>query len=76
MGDTGQQHISTGLITFADHKCQDQAPDWGKSDPHTGAPIGVTIDLGAGQMYFLGMHETPQLVELAFAHMQIVPEIQ
>src|SRR3989442_15075849 len=27
-------------------------------------------------MCLLGMHETPQLVELAFAYMQIVPEIQ
>src|SRR5216683_1282667 len=30
----------------------------------------------ARQLSFLGMHETPQLVELAFAHMQIVPEVQ
>ena len=34
------------------------------------------MDLGAGQMLFFGIHETPQLVELAFAHMQIVPERQ
>ena len=76
MGDTGQQQISTGLITFADHECQDQAPDRGKGDPHPGVPIGFAIDLGTGQMRLLGMHETPQLVELAFAHMQIVPEGQ
>ena len=76
MGDTGQQQISPGLIPFADHEGQDQAPDWGKSDPHPGVSIGSTINLGAGQMRFLGMHETPQLVELAFAHLQIVPEVQ
>jgi hypothetical protein len=33
-------------------------------------------DLGAGQMRLLGMHVTLQLVKLAFAHMQIVPEVQ
>ena len=74
MGDTGQQPSSTGLSMFADHACQDQAPDWGKSDPHPGVSIGFTLELGAGQMHFLGMHETPQLVELAFPHMQVVPQ--
>ena len=76
MGDTSQQHIRTGLIPFAYYACQDQAPDWGTSDPHPGVPRGVAIDLGARQMRFLGMHETPQLVKLALAHMQIVPEVQ
>ena len=52
MGDTSQQQIRTGLITFADHEGQDQAPDWGKSDPHPGVPIGVAIELGAGQMRY------------------------
>ena len=76
MGDTGQQHLSPGLIPFADHKGQDQAPDWGKSDPHPGVSLGVTRHLGAGQMRFLGRHETPQRVEVACAHRQIVPEVQ
>ena len=69
MSDPSQQHIRTGLIPFADHEGQDHTPDRGKSDPHPGVSIGFAIELGAGQMRFLGMHETPQLVELAFAHM-------
>jgi len=59
MCDTGQQQIRTSLITFADHECQEQAPDWGKGDPHPGVSVGFAIDFGAGQMRLLGMHETP-----------------
>ena len=59
LGNTGPPHISTGLITGADHDCQDQASDWGTGAPHPGVPLGVAIDLGAGQMRLLGRHETP-----------------
>ena len=45
--------VPLGLITFADHKCQDQAPDWGKSDLHPGLPLSATINLGTRQMRFL-----------------------
>ena len=30
--------------------------------------------LGPGQMRFFGMHETPQLVELAFGDVEVVPQ--
>ena len=46
MSDPSQQHIRTGLITFADHEGQDHAPDRGTSDPHPGVPIGVARDRG------------------------------
>jgi hypothetical protein len=76
MGDTGQQHIRPSLLPCADSEGQAQAPDWSKSDPYPGGPLGGAIKLSARQMRFLGMPETPQRLELAFAHMQSVPEVQ
>src|SRR5262249_32401042 len=76
MGDTREQHSRTSLIPFANHAGQDQAPDWSKGAPPPGVPIGVTIELGARQMRLFGLHETPQLVQLACTHMQSAPEVQ
>src|SRR5262249_39608490 len=74
MRNSCQQHVCTGLITLVDHESQHQAPHRCKRDPYPGVPVGRAIDRRAGQMCFLRMHETPQLIELAFTHMQIVPQ--
>ena len=73
MGAAGQPPIRPSLLPCADPAGQAHAPDWGKSAPHPGVSRGFALKLSAGQRRFLGMHDTPQLVEVACAPMPIVP---
>jgi hypothetical protein len=74
MRDPRQQQVRIGLVPLADHESQYETPHWRKRNPHPSVPVGRAIELGAGQMRFLGVDETPSLVELAFPHVQVVPQ--
>jgi hypothetical protein len=64
------------LRAFADNKSQHQVQQRRKRHPDPSITIGLIVELGQGQRVLLGMHETPELVQLALQHMQIAPEVE
>src|SRR4030095_10019970 len=74
IGTPRQQQVCTGLVPLADHESQPQAPHWRKRDPYPSISVGRAIELCPAQMRFLGVHETPQLVELAFSDVEVGPQ--
>jgi len=54
-----QQQVRIGLIPLADHESQYETPHRRKRNPHPSVPLGRAIELGAGQMRFLRVDETP-----------------
>ncbi len=76
MGHPFQQQIGARLGAFAHHKGHHQSPDRCEGDPNPGIPIGFTHPFRRHEVLLFGMDKAPQLVQLAFAHGQVLPQIQ
>jgi hypothetical protein len=73
MGHARAQHIRPGLVAFADHASQPQAPHWRTRKPYPGVSVGRARELGPRPMRFFGRHATPQRVAWAFGDVEVVP---
>ncbi len=71
-----EQAVRAGLIVFADHEAQYQAPDRRKGQPHPRITIGIGILFRARQIFLLGMDKAPQFIQLALRHRQLPPQGQ
>ena len=74
--DSLQQQIGFDLGTLADHKGDNQAPFWGKGDPHPRITIRLTGDFRPCQVRVFRLDKAPQFVQLALSDGQLLPQMQ
>jgi hypothetical protein len=69
------QQIGVFLHAFANDKGRYQSPSWGKGNPDPGITIQHQHFFYPGQMSFLFVDKTPQLVQLALGQVQVVKQV-